>query len=109
MQWETKGTKTYCDKTVVTLFKTINFGVYAIIGIIFFITSFFCVKKCCVMDLGDYQKKKNGNLDLDEEERQFLKESGCKIVGDKIYWPPEDDLKDRNSDSNWETDSNKSE
>jgi len=69
------------------------------------------------MDSGDYQKKKNGNLDLDEEERQFLKECGCKIIGDKIYWPPkdpEDDLKMSNRDclnrdSNWETDSGHSE
>jgi len=121
MQWETKGTETYCDKTVVTLFKTINFGVYAIIGIIFFITSFLCIKKCCVTDSGDYQKKKTDNLDLDEEERQFLKECGCKFVGDKIYWPPkdpEDDLKSKKDlekkdclkhDSNWETDSSHSE
>ena len=120
MQWETKGTETYCDKTVVTLFKTINFGVYAIIGIIFFITSFLCIKKCCVTDSGDYQKKKTDNLDLDEEERQFLKECGCKFVGDKIYWPPkdpEDDVKFKKDlekkdclkhDSNWETDSSHS-
>lgn len=107
MQWETKGTKTYCDKAVVTLFKTINFGVYAIIGIMFFWTSFLCVKNFCVMDSGDYQKKKNGTSDLDEEERQFLKEAGCKIIDDKIYWPSEDDPKVSNSDSNWETDSDK--
>ena len=83
MQWETKGTKTYCHKTVVTLFKTINFGVYAIIGIVFFITTFLCVKKCCVMDSGD-KKKKIDNLDLDREERQFLKEAGCKIIGKAV-------------------------
>jgi len=85
IQWEIRvpkdKAKSYCDKTVVTLFKTMIYGIYAAIGMIFCISIFFCCKKMCGWGpkLSQTEKDDKMKIDFDAEEKEFLKVCGYDI------------------------------
>ena len=85
IQWETRvpkeKAKSYCDKTVVILFKMMVYGIYTILGIVVCISIFFCCRKLCGLGpkLSQFEEEEKMKIDLDEEEKEFLKVLGIDV------------------------------